>query len=158
MLFLSSDFIPIFLCAASPTTRTLISTLISRCFCCASQNSIPWFTNSPTILQLFPEYPLIFPAFPWGWSFRYQPSKWKWCIPIHSCTTESGGEVGSLFQPHYNFQTIPPSLSGKKNPDPPSSWFHTIWLHLNCLFAVFYSFIADPGIWFIMVHHFSSPL
>lgn len=33
----------------------------------------------------------------------------------------------------------------KKNPDSSSSKFHTIWLHLDFLFAVLYSFIEDPG-------------
>ena len=36
LLFLSSNLIPIFLCASSPATWPLISTLISRCFCYAS--------------------------------------------------------------------------------------------------------------------------
>lgn len=35
-----------------------------------------------------------------------------------------------------------------KNPDSCPSEFHTIWLHLNSLFAVLYSFIKDPVIWF----------
>lgn len=33
----------------------------------------------------------------------------------------------------------------KKNPDSSSSKFHTIWLHLDFLFAVLYSFIEGPG-------------
>lgn len=61
-----------------------------------------------------PTHPWIFMAFPWEWSFPCRSFKWKWFIPIHAYTTQSGGEVGILFQPHNNFQIILPSPSGEK--------------------------------------------